>query len=43
MDYSNQYTDRRNSMIALFKDSFTASEGPAEGDMVGNLVTTTFA
>ncbi len=43
MDHSNHYTDRTDSIIALFNDAFTASEGAGEGDLVASLVSTMFA
>ncbi|MDT0681617.1 N-acetyltransferase [Roseicyclus sp. F158] len=39
MDFINGHAGRRDGIIALFKDAFTASEGEAEGDLVASLVT----
>ena len=30
--------DRDSELVSLFKSTFTESEGPAEGDLIGGLV-----
>ncbi len=42
LQYTNGHADRRDDIIALFKDTFAASGGEAEGDLIANLVTGMF-
>ncbi|MGA0013693.1 MAG: hypothetical protein ACO3FM_04280, partial [Burkholderiaceae bacterium] len=35
--------DRDPEFVSLFKSTFTESEGPAEGDLIGELVTALLA
>jgi putative acetyltransferase len=43
MEYSDVYKGRENEIVALFRDTFTASEGAEEGAVIGKLVTEFFA
>lgn len=42
MEFTSGYADRRDDIIRLFKDTFTVSEGAAEGDLIASLVTDMF-
>ncbi|WP_108502677.1 GNAT family N-acetyltransferase [Paracoccus indicus] len=42
MQFFNEHGICRDDIICLFKETFTASEGEAEGDLVANLVTGMF-
>lgn len=43
MNFTNNYANRTDSIIKLFRDTFTASEGEEEGDVIAQLVTRMFA
>ena len=38
MDFTSDYNDRADEIIALFAATFSASEGPDEGRLIGELV-----
>ncbi|MDW4548930.1 N-acetyltransferase [Defluviimonas sp. D31] len=38
MDFTSDYKDRTDEIIALFAATFSASEGPDEGRLIGELV-----
>jgi predicted N-acetyltransferase YhbS len=40
MNFTTQYVDRQQEVIDLFATTFTASEGAAEGTLIGSMVTT---
>jgi putative acetyltransferase len=42
MEFTHGHADRKDDIIRLFKDTFTASEGEAEGDLIAGLVTDMF-
>lgn len=43
MDFTTNDTNRTDEIIRLFQDTFTASEGAAEGDLIAQLVAKMFA
>ncbi len=43
MDISDSHQDRTEDIVRLFKDTFTASEGAGEGELIAGLVTRMFA
>lgn len=42
MNFTKAHADRRDDIIRLFRDTFAASEGKAEGDLIAGLVTGMF-
>ncbi|KIC50400.1 N-acetyltransferase [Tateyamaria sp. ANG-S1] len=43
MDFTTQHSGHEAEIIALFTDTFTASEGAAEGQLIGKLAADMFA
>ncbi|WP_223274817.1 GNAT family N-acetyltransferase [Tateyamaria sp. syn59] len=43
MDFTTRHSGHEAEIIALFTDTFSASEGAAEGQLIGKLVTDMFA
>ncbi|ARE41478.1 Acetyltransferase [Rhodovulum sp. P5] len=42
MEFTNSHANRTDDIIRLFKDTFTASEGETEGDLIAGLVARMF-